>query len=30
VCVHCIEQLIAIKNRINDFLLNNTDVVAIS
>lgn len=29
-CVHCIEQLIAIKKRINDFLLNDTEVVAIS
>ncbi len=29
-CPHCVEQLIAIKNRINDFSLNNTEVVAIS
>jgi peroxiredoxin len=29
-CVHCVEQLIAIKDRINDFLLNRTEVVAIS
>ena len=29
-CPHCMAQLIAIKKRINDFLLNNTEVLAIS
>ncbi len=29
-CVHCVEQLIAIKNRINDFLGSRTEIVAIS
>ncbi len=29
-CPHCVEQLIAVKNRINDFSLNNTHVGAIS
>ncbi len=29
-CPHCVEQLTAIKNRISDFSLNNTEVAAIS
>jgi peroxiredoxin len=29
-CVHCVEQLVAIKDRINDFSLNRTEVLAIS